>query len=258
MANPGSDQLVRRWRLILGKESDPEKKTGLSKKEKGVDKALSGIYGDEKRGGFKRSYPTVHTWLEDVRNYFPSEVVSLIQLDAIERLGLIELIAEKEVAEQIEPDVKLITTILALRGSLPDKVKESARIIIDRIVQKIEQNLFPQTEKAIMGYLTHKSSRKTPTISDLDWRKTILRNLRHYDPATKQIIPEKLYSFNRERKKRKQIIVLVDSSASMSNSIVYAGIYACVLARLPSMKTNLVLFDNEIADLSNELDDPQS
>ncbi|TVR84871.1 MAG: VWA domain-containing protein [Saprospirales bacterium] len=248
--------LEKRWRLILGKESEDGERVPLSASEKKMDKALSAVYGPGRKGGLKRSYPTVHTWLEDVRNHFPEGVVSMIQMDAIERLGLIELIAEQEVAEKIQPDIHLVTTILSLKGSLPEKVRSSARIIIDRIVREILKKLQPKMERSYMGYLTHRSTQKRPTNADLDWRKTIIRNLKHYDPESGRIIPERLYSYERSRKKQKYVVILVDSSASMSNSLVYSGIYACVLAKLPSLKTHLVLFDSDIADLSAQLDDP--
>lgn len=246
-----------RWKLILGTEADPENNTPLSTEEKKLDKALSGIYGGSNRkGGIRKSYPKVADWLEDIRNYFPSEVVSMVQLDAIERLGLIELLAEKEVADKIEPDIRLVSAILSLKGSLPEEAKETARIVIRKIVDKVKHLLQTQTEKAYTGYLLRQSVRKTPYKTELDWRKTILRNLRHYDPESQTIIPEKIYSFPRNKKQNKKIIVLVDSSASMSNSLVYASIYGCVLASLPSLSTHLIMFDSEVADVSEYLDDP--
>ncbi len=258
MTEPDHNHPANRWRLILGQDSDPGNSVDLDKREKKVDQALEGVYGGKSRrtAGLGTAYPRVHTWLEDVRRYFPTRVVSMIQLDAIERLGLVELLTEKEIADQIEPNIKLVTSILALKGSLPEKTKDAARELIERIVRKIEEKLKPKAEKTILGYLPHRSSRKSPRASDLDWRKTLLMNLKHYNPETGKIIPEKIYSFERNRKRFKQITILVDSSASMCDSLVYAGIYAGILARLPSLKTHLVLFDTRIADLTEELDDP--
>ncbi|TVQ41872.1 MAG: VWA domain-containing protein [Saprospirales bacterium] len=251
------DSHFNRWKLILGTEADPKNDTPLSAEEKKLDKALSGIYGGSNRkGGIRKSYPKVADWLEDIRNYFPSEVVSMVQLDAIERLGLIELLTEKEVVDKIEPDIRLVSAILSLKGSLPEEAKETARIVIRKIVDKVKHLLQVQTEKAYTGYLLRQSVRKTPYKSELDWRKTILRNLKHFDRDTQSIIPEKIYSFPRNKKQNKKIIVLVDSSASMSNSLVYASIYGCVLASLPSLSTNLIMFDSEVADVSEYLDDP--
>jgi len=248
---------LSRWKLILGTEADPENHTPLNAGEKKLDKALSGIYGgNNRKGGIRKSYPNVADWLEDIRNYFPTEVVSMVQLDAIERLGLIELLAEKEVADKIEPDIRLVSAILSLRGSLPEEVKETARIVIRKIVDKVRHLVQSKTEKAYNGYLLRQSKRKNPYKSELDWRKTILRNLKHYNEETQTIIPEKIYAFPRNKKQNKKIIVLVDSSASMSNSLVYASIYGCVLASLPALSTSLIMFDSEVADVSEYLDDP--
>ena len=248
---------LSRWKLILGTESDPENSTPLNGTEKKLDKALSGIYGGSNRkGGIRKSYPRVADWLEDIRSYFPSEVVSMVQLDAIERLGLIELLAEKEVAEKIEPDIRLVSAILSLRGSLPEEAKETARIVIRKIVDQVKYILQAKTEKAYNGYLLRQSVSKNRVNLDLDWRKTLFRNLKHFDVNSQSIVPEKIYSFPRNKKRNKKVIVLVDSSASMSNSLVYASIYGCVLASLPSMETRLIMFDSEVADVSDYLDDP--
>ena len=248
--------VLHRWKLILGSEADKDKGVALSKKEKAIDKALGGLYGIQRKGGLKKSYPRVSDWLDDIRTYFPREVVSIIQMDAIERLGLVELLAEAEVAEVIEPNIELVSTLLALKNSLPEEVKETARLVIKKIVDRIKEQLKPKLEKAHMGYMSSKSHRRKSLSADLDWRKTIYRNLKHYDPETGKLMPEKIFSFQRNRYRKNRIVVLVDSSASMSTSIVYASIYACVLSSLPGFETRLVLFDSEIADVSSHLDDP--
>ena len=53
-----------------------------------------------------------------------------------------------------------------------------------------------------------------------------------------------------------EVVLCVDQSGSMASSVVYAGIFASVLASLRSLRTSLVVFDTAIVDLTEELSDP--
>src|SRR5205085_6190333 len=52
------------------------------------------------------------------------------------------------------------------------------------------------------------------------------------------------------------IVLCVDQSGSMATSVVYAGIFGAVLATLRSISTRMVVFDTEVVDLSDDLQDP--
>ena len=48
----------------------------------------------------------------------------------------------------------------------------------------------------------------------------------------------------------------IDQSGSMAESVVYSSVFGAVLASLRSVRTRLVVFDTEVVDLTDELDDP--
>jgi uncharacterized protein with von Willebrand factor type A (vWA) domain len=84
----------------------------------------------------------------------------------------------------------------------------------------------------------------------------IRANLKHYQPEYKTIIPEKWYGYGHKQRGLKNVILLVDQSASMSESVIYASIYAAVLAQLKSLETHLIFFDTSVVDMTHDLKDP--
>jgi hypothetical protein len=93
--------------------------------------------------------------------------------------------------------------------------------------------------------------------ADIDWPRTIQRNLKHWIPERRTVVPAHLVGYGRrQRSLARDVIVAVDQSASMAGSVVYASVFACVLAKLPSLRTSLVAFDTAIADLTDLLRDP--
>ena len=92
-----------RWRLMLGEASAPELDTALSREEQKMDGALAALYDSAEQdgteqprrsGGLGSSAPRVARWLGDIRTYFPTSVVQVMQRDAIERLQLTSMLLD--------------------------------------------------------------------------------------------------------------------------------------------------------------------
>ena len=91
----------------------------------------------------------------------------------------------------------------------------------------------------------------------MDWNTTIRRNLDHYLPEYRTVVPERLIGFGRaSRAHSRDVIVAVDQSGSMAESLVYAAVFGATLASIRSVRTMLVAFDTEVADLTDLLADP--
>src|SRR3954453_10435758 len=101
-----SEERVRRWRLVLGGEEAEGTGVALSGRDQGMDGALAAVYG-ERRGGLGGSAPTVARWLGELRTHFPSGVVSVVQQDAIDRLGLDRLLLEPGLLDAGTPHAHL-------------------------------------------------------------------------------------------------------------------------------------------------------
>jgi hypothetical protein len=198
----------------------------------------------------------VARWLGDVRELFPQGVVRVLQHDAIERLGFRQLLAEPELLDALQPDVALAADLLSLARLLPATARESARRVVRQVVDDVERRLESPLRQAVTGSLDRAVRTRRPRSADIDWGRTVLANLRHYQPDLGTVVPERLIGYGRRQRALRDVIVCADQSGSMATSVVYAGICACVLASLRAVETRLVVFDTNVVDLSQHLDDP--
>ena len=247
---------LEKWRLILGSQSDPKGENQLTGKSEGMDRVLEALYDSNRKGGLGRTSPNVNRWLGDIRKYFPTAVVQLMQKDALERLQLDQMLLEPELLETIEADVNLVATLISLNKVLPNQTKDTARLIIRKVVKQLEEKLRNPMREALSGRIQKSTRKRNPKFKDINWHLTIQANLKHYQESLQTIIPETLIGFGKRDSQLKHIILLVDQSGSMATSLVYAGILGCIMASLRSVKTSLVVFDTTVVDLSKALDDP--
>ncbi len=250
------DSRIKKWRLILGKQSDPEGEMSLEGAAAGMDDVLEALYNSERQGGLGASSPNVNRWLGDIRKYFPTSVVQVMQKDALERLDLQKLLLEPELLQMVEPDVSLVATLLSLGKVMPQKTRETARAVIKKVVEELEKKLRNPLRQAIEGALSRSVRNRRPKLNEIDWNRTIRLNLKNYQQEYKTIIPEHLIGHGRRGQSLRHVVLLVDQSGSMASSVVYAGIMGAILASLRSIKTHFIAFDTAVADLTEDLKDP--
>lgn len=284
---------LQRWRLILGKSAnDALNEFGckhgmceagaelLSGEQLEMDEALEAIYSGEsesdssgelsrteweKKPGHGthtpvkgRSFPKVARWLNQIRNFFPADVVVLLQKDAIERRGMKELLFEPELLSQVEPSIDLVSTLLTLKNLVPEKAKEAARDIVRRVAEDLRKRLESHFAQAIRGSLNRSRHSPFRSLPNLDWPRTIRRNLKHYNADLKVLIPENISFFSRQQRQNQwNIIIAMDQSGSMATSLIYGGIMGSILASLPAVETHVVVFNHQdVVDLTEECSDP--
>lgn len=258
---------VRRWRMVLGGGEGDGTGCTLSGADAGMDAALGALYGADGGGGRKRagersaglggSAPNVARWLGDIRTYFPTSVVQVMQRDAIQRLGLSALLLEPEMLEAVEPDVHLVGTLLSLNKAMPETTRETARAVVRKVVEELEKRLASRTRATLTGALDRSAKVSRPRHADIDWDRTIRANLKNYLPEYRTVVPERLVGYGRAaRAVKKEVVLCIDQSGSMAASIVYASVFGAVLASMRSIATRLVVFDTAVVDLTDQLDDP--
>ncbi|WP_130441688.1 VWA domain-containing protein [Streptomyces sp. BK239] len=263
---------LRRWRLVLGGDEADGTGHALSGRDAAMDGALDALYGDQERkvrkgesqrsgrdrsAGLGASAPAVARWLGDIRAYFPSSVVQVMQRDAVDRLGLSALLLEPEMLEAVEPDVHLVGTLLSLNKAMPETTRETARAVVRKVVDELERRLATRTRATITGALDRSARVARPRHRDIDWNRTIAANLKHYLPERRTLVPERLVGYGRaSRSVKKEVILCVDQSGSMAASVVYASVFGAVLASMRSISTRLVVFDTAVVDLTDQLADP--
>lgn len=275
-ARPADGERMRRWRMVLGADSAESTGCTLTGQDAAMDGALDALYGGGGkkpggRGGGGRSAglgasaPSVARWLGDIRTYFPSSVVQVMQRDAIDRLGLSALLLEPEMLEAVEADVHLVGTLLSLNKAMPETTKETARAVVRKVVDDLEKRLESRTRATLTGALDRSARISRPRHRDIDWDRTIRANLKNYltipgadgEEATGTVVPERLIGYGRASQSvKKDVILCVDQSGSMAASVVYASVFGAVLASMRTLATRLVLFDTAVVDLTDQLDDP--
>ncbi|MFE9633832.1 VWA domain-containing protein [Streptomyces sp. NPDC006463] len=270
-AGTAGDERLRRWRMVLGGGEGDGTGCALSGRDASMDAALGALYdgggargagGSRKTSGARSaglggSAPNVARWLGDIRTYFPSSVVQVMQRDAIERLGLSALLLEPEMLEAVEPDVHLVGTLLSLNKAMPDTTKETARAVVRKVVEQLEQRLATRTRATLTGALDRSARTSRPRHHDIDWNRTIRANLKNYLPEYRTVVPERLIGYGRAAQSvKKEVILCIDQSGSMAASVVYASVFGAVLASMRSIATRLVVFDTSVVDLTDQLDDP--
>ncbi|WP_227980311.1 VWA domain-containing protein [Nocardia spumae] len=265
MTHPETDDAqARRWRLVLGAPAEAGLGGLNSAEDTAMDRALSALYnGDEHTPSEKRaaglggSAPKVARWLGDIRTYFPSTVVEVMQRDAIDRLQLSQLLLEPELLEAVEPDVQLVGTLLSLNRMMPETTRATARVVVEKVVRDIERRLAARTVAAVTGAINRAARVSRPPLRDIDWDRTIRRNLAHYLPEHRTVVPQHLVGYGRKAQAvRREVILAIDQSGSMAASVVYASVFGAVLASMRSLKTSLVVFDTAVVDLTEQLSDP--
>ncbi|MEU7486786.1 VWA domain-containing protein [Streptomyces sp. NPDC042319] len=272
-----AEERMRRWRLVLGGGEGDGTGCELRGRDAAMDGALGALYGegpgsggpggpggrDGRKGGGTRSAglggsaPAVARWLGDIRRYFPTSVVQVMQRDAIDRLGLSALLLEPEMLEAVEADVHLVGTLLSLHKAMPETTKETARAVVRQVVEQLEKRLATRTRATLTGALDRSARISRPRHRDIDWDRTIRANLKNYLPEYRTVVPERLIGYGRAAQSvKKEVILCIDQSGSMAASVVYASVFGAVLASMLSLATRLVVFDTSVVDLTDQIEDP--
>ena len=168
---------LRRWRMVLGATEEGDADTGqgvtgvqLEGNDARIDGALAAVYdakpsrrgGGSRAGGLGSSAPAVARWLGDIRRYFPTSVVQVLQRDAIDRLQLRQLLLEPEMLRAVEPDLHLVTLLIELNKLLPDATRSTARQLVAQVVEEIERRLASRTKQAVHGALARSQRTRRP------------------------------------------------------------------------------------------------
>jgi len=272
---PDNASTLLRWRLVLGAEAerampmmglsgllgdpvlDQESLASMTQSEiEDLDETLEFVYGQQRNPSGLTTY--IPKWLERVRQFFTSDVVALVQKDAIEKKGLTRLLFEPETLPYLEKTPDLVATLLAARSLVPDEAKEMARKIVREVVEELRRKLQTQTRTAVLGAVKRNSRSPFKVARNLDWRRTVQRNLHTYDPKHKRLVPESFHFLSNQRRQGEwDVVILVDQSGSMAVSVIYSSIMAAIFASLDVLKTRLAFFnESTVADMTPHLTDP--
>lgn len=265
---------LMRWRLILGKFAENQiDNSHLSKLETRMDDALDFIYSREYSsrgvrehsgskekglgGGLGGSQLTVPKWIREIRKLFPRETIEIMEKHALQKYGMTDLVNNADTLKNLEPNQDLLKSILTFKGTMKKDVLLEAKKVIRKVVEEIKQKLEQQIKNAIMGNLNKFAHSPLKVARNIDWPATIRKNMKNYNSERKQMVLEDVRFFSRvTRRIPWDIILCVDQSGSMLDSVIHSAVLASILHSLPMINVKLVIFDTAIVDLSDYVDDP--
>lgn len=277
MAND-TQEMLNKWRLVLGKYA--ESRISLSGEEEQehqedrqgysqyrvMDDVLDFLYGreyDDDEGVRKRmgsrddSQLTVPEWLSKMKRLFPKDTVEIMEKHAIEKYNMLELITDKEVLESLEPNVELLKTIMGFKHMMKGEVLESARRIVKQVAEELMEKLKKDIESSRLGKINRNQSSAVRSIRNLDLQRTVRTNLKNYQPEEHKLYVDRIYFNGCIRKfNTYRVIIAIDESGSMLDSVIHSAIMAGVFSSLPMLDTKLVIFDTNVVDLSGYVEDP--
>lgn len=258
---------LNRWRLILGSFSNLEIDNEYSE----IDETLNFLYDREytQNGGYsldnfnnsnsskEKSALTVPKWISKVKKLFPKETVEIMQKQALEKYKLTEILTDENILKEIEPNIELLKNILTFKDMMSQNVKKLAYDIVKKTLEEIKNKMEVEIKKVFYGKKLPNSNTTNKIFKNLDIKKTIRYNLKNYDIKNKTIFTDKLF-FNQNIKKYNpyNIIILIDESGSMLDSVIYSSIMASIFANLPYLSIKLVIFDISVVDLSEHIKEP--
>lgn len=261
-------QAGRRWRLILGRYAEPGlNQAQLSGQDLKLERTLDYLYnreykkrglaGGERHGSLDDSQITAVNWLNQARELFPQSTFERMQVQAIDRYELTSLLKDPQSLKTLEPTPALAKTLLSLRGRMDSDTRDTVKAIISKVVQDILQQLRPAFINAIQGKRNRFKRSMLASHQNFDWRATIRDNLKHYNPQLgKLVIQQPRFNSRVQRHLPWTVILCVDQSGSMLDSVMYSAVCASILASLPTVKVELVVFDTNVVNLSHMAHDP--
>lgn len=270
-----------RWRLVLGRYAEehlpseapppsnepgeePQDLTDRVGEAERIDQSLQFIYDREfARRAHRQVGPgggeglTIPAWLRGVRELFPEEAVHVIERDALARYGMTELVTDPDVLRRAEPTPDLMKAILQFKHMMKPDVVKVARDLVRAVVLELSGKLEASCAPSLRGAVDPSLRPPRRTVRNTDWHRTIRRNLNRWDQEEQRLVPERIYFRHRQHERmRWRIIVAVDQSGSMLDSLIHSAIMAAIFTTLPAVEVNLVLWDHRVCDVSHLAEDP--
>ncbi|MEU6944687.1 VWA domain-containing protein [Streptomyces sp. NPDC046316] len=179
-----------------------------------------------------------------------------IEADLVKRMHLREVLADPKLASRLTPSMSLIEQLLRDKNNLSGVALANAKALIRRFVDEVAEVLRTQVEKASVGELDRSVPPKR-VFRNLDVNRTIWKNLTNWSPEEEQLYVDRLYYRHTSRKTTPQrLIVVVDQSGSMVDSMVNCTILASIFAGLPKVDVHLIAYDTQALDLTPWVHDP--
>ncbi|WP_345961836.1 VWA domain-containing protein [Streptomyces sp. BRB040] len=179
-----------------------------------------------------------------------------IEAGLVKRMHLREVLADPALAARLTPSMSLMEQLLRDKDNLSGVALANAKALIRRYVDEVTEVLRTQVEKSTVGELDRSVPPKR-VFRNLDIDRTIWKNLTNWSPEEERLYVDRLYYRHTSRRTTPQrLVVVVDQSGSMVDSMVNCTILASIFAGLPKVDVHLVAYDTQALDLTPWAHDP--
>lgn len=183
-------------------------------------------------------------------------VLAGLEGDLVRRMHLREVLADPALASRLTPSMSLIEQLLRDKSNLSGVALANAKALIRRFVDEVAQVLRTQVEQASVGAIDRSVPPKR-VFRNLDLGRTIWKNLTNWSPQDRRLYVDRLYFRQTARRTTPaRLIVVVDQSGSMVDSMVNCTILASIFAGLPKVDVHLIAYDTRALDLTPWVHDP--
>jgi VWA domain containing CoxE-like protein len=260
-----------RWRLILG-ETTQNTLGRLSEDWQDRETAIGFLYDRElqgqnirsrsndpdRTGSLNPSNLTVPDWINVIHQLFPKKTIERLEKDALERYHLEEMVTNPDMLRRVVPSETLLKAVLRTKHLMNQEVLAMARDLVRKVVEQLMEKLAREVQSPFYGSLNRRSRSYLKIAKNFDAQTTIRRNLKHYSHDRQQIVIQTPYFNSRIRRQidRWQLIILVDESGSILDSVIHSAVTAAIFFGIKSLKTHLCLFDTEVVDVTADCTDP--
>jgi hypothetical protein len=274
-------EALLRWRLVLGPEAEQGLGCGCEGMAADRDRALGYLYNREyrpgrnirgtqpgggkgeqkdrdRRGGLEDSVLSVPEWINQVHQLFPQKTIERIERDALHRYHIQELVTNAELLARAQPSQALLKAVLHTKHLMNQEVLAVARQLVRKVIEQLMEKLARPVQSVFLGARDRRKRSFLKVAKNFDARSTVRRNLSSYDPESQKLFIRSPFFFSRVRKQTEKwkVIVVVDESGSMVNSVIHAAVTAAIFVGIPVLKTHLVLFDTNVVDVTEHVGDP--
>ncbi|WP_328425489.1 VWA domain-containing protein [Micromonospora sp. NBC_00389] len=205
-------------------------------------------------------------WFEQALGCEPGEVrrqgaglgaiLAGLEGDLVRRMHLREVLADPALASQLTPSMSLIEQLLRDKANLSGVALANAKALIRRFVDEVAEVLRTQVQQTSVGTLDRSVPPKR-VFRNLDLDRTIWQNLTNWSPDDERLYVDRLYYRQTARRTTPaRLIVVVDQSGSMVDSMVNCTILASIFAGLPKVDVHLIAYDTRALDLTPWVHDP--
>ena len=183
-------------------------------------------------------------------------VLAGLEGDLVGRMHLREVLADPKLASQLTPSMSLIEQLLRDKHNLSGVALANAKSLIRRFVDEVAEALRTQVQQTSAGTVDRSVPPKR-VFRNLDLERTIWKNLTNWSPEDERLYVDRLfYRHTAKRTTPARLIVVVDQSGSMTDSMVNCTILASIFAGLPKVDVHLIAYDTKALDLTPWVHDP--